>query len=222
MTRKAIPIAVLAITMLVACNDDAARPGTTPPVVTVIAGPSTAPTSSTTTSTTSTTVPAPSTTSVEDLKAQIAADYERAFYRRYELVAAPTLDNIEANVAEVMAKNSVLYVQIVKRIKDLVAAGDRVERNTPDLLKVTVEKVELVGDPPFTKAVATICQVDNLKQVTPAENSPTGSEVEVVGTGDLIASRIADPVMLTDHGWLPYSADRPATDFEGQDSCPAP
>jgi hypothetical protein len=121
-----------------------------------------------------------------------------------------------------MVKDSVPYGQVVKRIRDLVATGDRVVRNTPDLLKVTVEKVELVGEAPFSKAIVTICQVDNLKQITPAENSPTGSEVEVVGTGALIASRIADPVMLTDHGWLPYSADRPATDFEGQGSCPAP
>lgn len=121
-----------------------------------------------------------------------------------------------------MVKDSVLYGQVIKRIKDLVAAGDRVVPNNPDRSKVTVEKVELVGGPPFTKAIVTVCEVDDRKQVTPAENSPTGSEVEVVGTGALIASRIADPVMLTDHGWLAYSADRPATDFEGQDSCPAP
>ena len=76
-------------------------------------------------------------------------------------------------------------------------------------------------DAPYTDAVVTLCQVDNRKQVTAAENSPVSSQVDIEGTGILRAFRIADPVKLTDHGWLPYAGQLDGKLFEGQDSCPA-
>ena len=167
-------------------------------------------------------VPAPPTTSIEDLEAQIAADYERAFFLRYELLAAPSLDNLEANVAEIAVTGSPAFEPIVKGIRDLVAAGDRVVPNDPDILTVTIENVELVGDAPYSEAIVTACMVSNRKQVTPAENSPVSSQIDVVGSGDLAAIRIPDPVRLTDGRWLRYATRVTAQEYQGQDTCPAP
>ena len=50
-------------------------------------------------------------------------------------------------------------------------------------------------------ATLTVCQVDNLKQVTPASNSPVGEEILTSG-GELNANRFTSHVVLTAEGWL--------------------
>ena len=53
-----------------------------------------------TVTTTSTTVIIPTTTASTDaLEAEIAADYERTFYEQYEMLRAPSLDDLDARVA---------------------------------------------------------------------------------------------------------------------------
>jgi hypothetical protein len=214
--------------LLVACGSDDgnAKPttstGTTTPTsaATTIA-PTTPDTTSTPTSST-TTVPVTTTTTVEDLKAQIAADFEKAYFRNFELVLTPSLDNLDARVAEIAVPGSDAFTRVVAFVQDLVRLGDRVVPNDPDILKITVENVDLVGQPPYTEANVTSCKVTNRKRVTPAENSPSGIEIPVGDTGKLLAYRITEPVQLTATGWFRTSGDLTGIPFEGQESCATP
>jgi hypothetical protein len=220
-------MAVLALA-LVACGSDegitAPTTSTGTPRTSAVTSPSptTDATTSTTTSTSTSTVPVTSTTTVEDLKAQIAADFEKSFYRNYELVLAPSLDNLDAQVAEIAVPGSDAFTTLVAYIADLVRLGDRVIPNDPDILKVIVENVELVGEPPYTKANVTACKITNRKRVTPAENSPIGVEIPVGDSGKLFVQRATEPVQLAASGWLPTSGNLTGELFEGQETCPAP
>jgi hypothetical protein len=220
----ATAVAVAVISLLTACDDAS----TTAPTVTIAPASTTSSTgtpgtsTSTTTSTTTTTVAVTTTTTLDDLKAQIAADFEKAYFRNYELVLTPSLDNLDARVAEISVPGSDAFTRLVAYVKDLVRLGDRVVPNDPDILKVNVENVELVGEPPYTTASVTSCQVTNRKRVTPAENSPISVEIPVGDSGKLLAYRTTEPVQLTATGWLQTSGNAKAVQFEGQDSCPAP
>ncbi len=224
---RATAVAVAVISLLAACDDAS----TTAPTVTIAPASTTSSTgtpgtsaasTSTTTSTTTTTVPVTTTTTLDDLKTQIAADLEKSYFRNYELVLTPSLDNLDARVAEIFVPGSDAFNRLIAYVKDLVRLGDRVVPNDPDILKITVENVELVGQPPYTDANVTSCKVDNRKRVTPAENSPISVEIPVGDTGKLAAYRTTEPVQLTAIGWLPTSGNLKAVQFDGQDSCPAP
>ncbi len=157
-----------------ACSDDDDGQGGNTTGVTELPPTTTGTTSVATTSAPATTAPppttdppttsAPPTTSTppttepvdeEALKAQIADDYERAFYRRWQMLENPRLRNLEARAAEV----AVVRFARVRRVRvdgsrELVALGDAVVPNDPDLLAVTVESVELVGEPPYRRAIS--------------------------------------------------------------------
>jgi hypothetical protein len=232
---KARPLLVAAALTAAGCSDDDAagndstvvEPATTPTSAVNTTAPSSATTVTTETSPPTTDAPTtvtPTTTppvDVEALKAEIARDYERAFYRGWKMLEMPSLRNLEARVAAVRVPGSPSFDQLVARIEELVALGDRVVPNDRDLLSVTVERVELVGRPPFRRAIVTVCEVTNRRQVTPAENSPTGNEIEVAGTGVLDVARYDEPVRLTDNGWLRYVETRRGTLFDqGETTCP--
>jgi hypothetical protein len=156
---------------------------------------------------------------VEDaLKAQVAADYERAYLRRYEIFQHPTVDNLDALVAEVAVPGSEDATAFKSFVEGLVAVGDVI---SVDVANATVEQVKLVGAAPYTEAVVTVCQVEQSKQVTPAANSPTGSEILVGGSEIHRAFRTDEPVRLTDQGWRQYQNRLDGTRFQGADSCPA-
>jgi hypothetical protein len=227
-----VVLIVLAVAMA-ACSDDDSQA-----VDSTVVEPATTRTTAvatTTASTPATTEASPPTTDVpttvastttesideEALKAEIARDYERAFYRRAEMLAAPSLRNLESRVARVLVQDSPAFDTFVERIQELVALGDQVVPNDPNLYSATVEKVELVGNRPYRRAVVTVCEVDNRRQVTPPENSPTGEEVEVAGTGELLVTRIEEPVRLTANGWLRYRSNRKGIGFvQGETTCP--
>jgi hypothetical protein len=223
---------VLAVAMA-ACSDDDSQA-----VDSTVVEPATTRTTAvatTTASTPATTEASPPTTDVpttvastttepideEALKAEIARDYERAFHRSYEMVGAPKLRNLESRAARVLVANSPAFDAFVDRIEELVALGDRVVPNDPDLLSATVENVDLVGRPPYRRAIVTVCEVTNRRQVTPPENSPTGEEIEVAGTGTLEVIRFEEPVRRTDNGWLRYENPRDGIGFvQGETTCP--
>jgi hypothetical protein len=170
---------------------------------------------------TTTTSPTTAPVDEEALKAQIADDYERAFYQSYEMLGNPRLRNLEARAATVFAAGSPAFDRFVTIIEELVAVGDEWVPNDPDLLSVDVENVEFVGSPPYRRAVVTACEVTNRKRVTPAENSPTGEEILVAGTGQLLVTRFEQPVRRTPNGWLVYSTEPEATLFDnGEMTCP--
>ena len=58
------------------------------------------------------------------------------------------------------SQGSPAFDSFVARIEELVALGDRVVPNDPDLYSATVENVELVGRPPYRRAIVTVCEVD--------------------------------------------------------------
>jgi hypothetical protein len=217
------------------CSDDDAQGSSTTTAgsgspasttdTTLAATTSAPPTSSATTplTTDTPTTPEPTTepVDVEALKAEIARDYERAFYRSYQMVRRPSLQNLDERAARVVVQGSPAYDAFVRRVEELVALGDRVVPNDPDLLSVSVEGVKLLGRSPYRRAIVTACEVDNRTQVTPPENSPSGRLIEVSGTGLLQVIRYEEPVRLTEHGWLRYRNPREGVGFEqGETTCP--
>ncbi|MFV0306882.1 MAG: hypothetical protein ACK5OX_03955 [Desertimonas sp.] len=210
----------------------ATRPATTPPSDTAsppTESPAAASTSSTMASSITATIPAtsiPATSSTsqdqadEALRQQIAADYIENFAEVDAIVANPSLDGLDARLAEAFEPGSAAFVAVHDHVADLVATGDVVARNNPDLFSVTVESVELVGDRPFVDAVVVACEVDNRQRITPPENSPTGQPVLVAGTGMLLVGRYREPMRLTDGGWITYQSPRQARGYEGVQTCP--
>jgi hypothetical protein len=220
-------VAVISALFVTAC-DSAGGAAPTPTVTVALAtttGPastsigSAASTSTTTSTTAATTVPAPTSTTLDDLKTQIAADFQRSSLHEYDLLVNPSLDNLDAKVDDLAPAGSDFHATIVATIRDLVAKGDRVIANDPDILKVTVENVELVGEPPYTEATVTSCTVENRKRVTPAENSPTGTEIEVGDSGLITAYHTVEPVRLTEKGWLRYATNITGDVNKGHDAC---
>jgi hypothetical protein len=218
-----------------ACSDDDSQgtSATTPSTpatsagTTVEAATSTAPTTSAVPTSpaqpppTTDTPTTPEPVDVEALKAQIAQDYERAFYRSYAMVRRPSLSNLPERAARVVIRGSRAFKAFVRRVAELVELGDRVVPNDPDLLAVTVEGVTLIGKPPYRRAIVTACEVDNRKQVTSARNSSAGHQIEVAGSGTLQVIRYEEPVRLTNHGWLRYRDPREGVGFErGETTCP--
>ena len=199
---------------------------TSPPsteAVPTVPPPTPAPTSASTgapTTTTSTTIPVPPSTTIEDLKATIAADFERGSYRVFELLAAPSLDNLDAKLAEVAVPGSEYSAILTKRFQELIAAGDAVVPNDPDILTVKVESVDLVGEAPFTQAKVTYCAENNRRQVNLAAFSPTGEDIQVDGTGELDVTRFTETLQLVGTRWLQFEGKLDATSVEGN-KCPA-
>jgi hypothetical protein len=187
---------------------------------TTSAPPTSSPSTPSTTDTPTTPEPTTEPVDVEALKAEIARDYERAFYRGYRILETPRLRNLDGRAADVVAEGSPAYRNFVSRVQELVALGDAVVPNTPDLLSAEVEKVELLGTAPFRRAVVTVCEVTNRKQVTLPENSSTGQQIEVAGSGQLLVFRFEEPVRLTSNGWLRTRGDREGVQFTGgQTTC---
>ncbi len=125
---------------------------------------------------------------------------------RWEMLETPSLRNLEARVATVLRCGFAGVRQLRRRgSQELVALGDagRAERPGPAVRRRWRTSSWSV-EPPYRRAIVTVCEVTNRRQVTPPENSPTGEEIEVAGTGKLVVTRFEEPVRLTDNGWLRY------------------
>ncbi|MET0579813.1 MAG: hypothetical protein ABW122_14240 [Ilumatobacteraceae bacterium] len=234
MTRARILAVALLATLAAACDDGDADPSDETTVVSVstasavTTATAAVPTDPTTTATTSApttaapTTPPPPTTSPEDaLKAQIAADYVSSVDRYFELVNQPSLDNLAERAKLASADGSEYYAAVVALVEELVQLGDRIVPNDPDIRKVIVEDVELLGAAPYVDAIVAVCAVSNAKQVTPMENLPVGQEIITAGTGVLTAIRSREAVRLVAGSWLPTTATVFAEGiWEGEDTCP--
>ena len=152
---------------------------------------------------------------------EIAADYQEASDRYFELVNQPSLDNLAERAKLAGADGSEYYASVVAEVEELVRLGDRVVPNDPDIRRIDVEAVDLVGASPYSEALITVCLVTNARQVTPPENSPNGQETLTPGTGELVAIRHQEPLLLTPQGWLPTVANTEAIGiWEGSEACP--
>jgi hypothetical protein len=221
MTRLAAVITVSAATVLAACNGGGSAGPATDPPNTSRATPSTS-TSTISSSSTSTTIAEPTTTVFDEeaLKAEIAADYEENYFELRDLFLRPSLDDLDNRLADVSEPGSPSFSQRKARLEELVALGDALVPNEPDLYSVTVESVELVGDAPYTEALVTACRVSNSRQVTLPENSPASVEVVVAGTDELRVGRYTEPVRLTGRGWVSHTGRLDGERFDGVETCP--
>ena len=144
--------AVAALVTVAGCSgDDDEAGGSTEPAVESSVTEATEPPPETTSvpstqapTTTSTTAPPSTTISEEELKAQIAADYQRSWQLRRELTENPTLDNLDATLAQISAPG-LGGLQHAPRafVTDLVTLGERVVPGTPDEFRLDVEQVDL-------------------------------------------------------------------------------
>jgi hypothetical protein len=212
-----------------ACSDDddsadTVAPTPPPTAATATGAPTTAvettealtTTSEAPTATTTTTVP-PTTESVDDLKAQIAADYVAARERARAITAEPSLRRLRARAARA-ATGEALDI-LVQHVRGLVEREERVVPGEPPVQVAIVEKVE-IASLDATSATVTACIADNSRVVLPADESPIGSDV-FTGDGALVAERLVEPVTLTANGWLPSAARVDVVgSWEGSDSCP--
>lgn len=198
-----------AASMVVSSTTDATTPATTVPASTLPV-----PTSPVTTEL------APPTTSLDDLKAVIAADVEAAALANYDFLVDPSVEALPAHLAAVAVPGSPVEASLTRFVNELVSLGDGIIPGDPDILKVIVEQVELVGEPPYTMALVTICEVDNRPQATLSKNTSDGRIIYVEGTGDLQALRGVQDVRLTPAGWRLYdSLPDGGFLFPGEDKC---
>lgn len=222
--RTSLAFVVAAVLLAAGCSDDDNAAADTSAVVdTVTEAPTTSPPSTVppTTLPPSTTV-APSTTISDDqLKAVIAADYEAVVQAAFAGLLDPSLDALPALLTATVVPGSPAEQSFSANVQHLVELGDAIVPGDPDIMKVTVENVELVGDRPYTMALVTTCEAENRRQVTLAKNSGIGSDVETPGSGDLQATRFVHDVRLTPNGWRLYETQE-GTGFvyPGTDTCP--
>ncbi len=140
-------------------------PTTTQPRVTTTVAQATTTTGPTEPTEPPTTETAPPTTTEADLEAQIAADYVRSWELRNELTSNPTLENLDARVAEIAAPGTPEFDSLKAFVEELVALG---ERTAPD------EPGPLLGDGrgrgrrrrcPARDGRRDVCYVDNRLRV---------------------------------------------------------
>lgn len=224
-------VACMAATLIAACNGDdeptatlatTAPSTTTTPELTTVATSALDTTGSTGPSTSD--VSAPPTTPAQDeeaLKAQIAADYERSFREILVMQENPSLDDLQARVDLVAAPGSEVHARLVQRISDLVDRGERVMPSDPDLTRVVVEQVELVGEPPYVRALVTNCETSNRRSVSSIDTTTATADVMSSDTGELISFRTVQPVVLTPNGWLRSDLISTGGVYRGESSCPS-
>ncbi|MET0459542.1 MAG: hypothetical protein ABW195_09850 [Ilumatobacteraceae bacterium] len=223
----------IALGTATACDsgDDDADPATTQPVATSpptgppgpTAEPSTTSTTTTTTTLPPTTLP-PTTTSPEQVKAEVAAAFVALDSESFALLAAPSLDGLDAKAAAIAIPGSPYFQVVVDRVTELVTNEQFAAPNQPDLRSVTVERVELEGAAPYTNALVTVCQVTNAVTMKGPNNSlMPGTTFPVVGTGDVAAYRFTQNLRLTPEGWRHEQIADPSDPYwPGLSACPAP
>lgn len=191
-------------------------------VPTTTVPPTTSTTPPTSASTTPPTTPAPTappTTSLDDLKAQIAEDYESGARLLTAWLASPTTENLAERLAAIATPGSEFEQLVRQRVEDLVFVGDVVIPNDPPVNVVIVESVTVDSGTPTTGATLVVCEADNFKTVTPPERSPVGEEILSSG-GELTAARFEVRMTLTSGVWLRDDfPDQYLGYYEGVDRC---
>jgi hypothetical protein len=216
----------VAITAAACSDDDAAdpttvvtestvRPETREPATTT----STTEATTTSSSTTTTTSPPPTTQSVDQLKAEIEAAYRDLDAKGYALLQNPTLDGLDAKVAEVAVPGGAYAQALNDRVSKLVQNGQYVVPDDPSLDAVTIESIEITGQ---GSATVTACLVTNALTVKRADQSPIPGRSIPIANPEVYASRVHETLLRTEAGWR---HDGFATDedpvWQGVDACPA-
>ena len=191
-----VVVAMLAVGFAACGDDDDSAPTTILPPVTTDATTvaSTAPPTTESTTTTTTTLPPTTTVDVEAIKAQVAADYLKTAQAVEDLLRNPTLDNLDARLAEIAVPGSPSFTGIQATVQDDVSKGQHVAPGSPDYSDSSVESVEIVGDPAEGRAVVTVCLVTNSILVD-------SNGQKVGGTSAVTAAKFTQPMQRTTDGW---------------------
>jgi hypothetical protein len=189
-----VAVAVLAVGAAACSDDDAAPPTTTASPVTTAATTTAPPVTTAATTAATTTLPPTTTVDVEAIKAQVAADYLKTAQAVEDLLRNPTLDDLDARLAEIAVPGSFMDTGIRQTIEAYVANGQHVVPGSPDYSDSTVESVELVGSPADGRATVRVCVVTNSKLVD-------SSGLVVGGISSLTAAELEQPMQLTADGW---------------------
>jgi len=201
--------------------DSSTTPGTDEPPPTTAVPTTDGPTTVESTPVNPTTVPLPTSLNPgpdERLRATIARDFLRAERRGWDIASNPTRPRLEARVAQVVAKNSPAYHDLLASYLDLIESDERVRLGVPPTLKIIVEDVRFVGRRPYARALVTFCDVSNSYVVRERAN---GESELVRGSRELDAVRYRIPVRVTGDGWRRYTAEDTYVDrWEGAQLCP--
>ncbi len=196
-------------------------PGTDDPTPTTAVPTTDGPTTGESTPVNPTTVPLPTSPNPdadERLRATIARDFLRAERRGWAIASNPTRPRLEARVAQVVAKNSPAYHDLLASYLDLIESNERVRLGVPPTLRIIVEDVRFVGKRPYARALVTFCDVSNSYVVRERAN---GESELVRGSRELDAVRYRIPVRVTADGWRRYTAEDTYLDrWEGAQLCP--
>jgi hypothetical protein len=148
------------------------------------------------------TTPAPTTQSADQLTAEVTAAFLALEDKNLALLMNPKVSDLQAAIAEIAVSGSPYALQIESRVNELIANGQSVRLNTPNLRSIKVERVVVVDPPQNTHVNVTSCQVGNAIVVKNPDVSPIpGRSIPVGGTGGLFASRFTVDLVRTPAGW---------------------
>jgi len=219
--------AFVAVALAVAAcsDDDTADPtavATTESTAPAETSEATTSTTEVTTTSSSTATAPPPTTSVGQFDAEVTAAFLALEDKALALLMNPTGSDLDAAVADIAVPGSPYAEETSERIQELIANGQLVRLNDPNLRSVTVEEIEILDPPNNTHVNITYCLVGNELLMKSAASSPIpGSSIPVGGTGELAATRFTLDLVLTPAGWRHSGSPSDAsTTYEGADACP--
>jgi hypothetical protein len=217
---------VAAALVIAACSDDDDADPTTTPVTestarpTTVAATTTSPAASTTTSpSTTTTTMTPTTQSADQQKAEIEAAYRELDAKGFAMLQNPTLEGLDAKVAEIAVPGGAYAQALTDRVKNLVESGQYVVPDDPSLDSVSVESIEFTGE---GAATVTACLVTNALTVKRADQSPIPGRSMPIANPEVYASRVHETLVVTETGWRHdgfVNEEDPV--WQGVDACPA-
>jgi hypothetical protein len=135
-------------------DDDAQPPTRPPPDTSVVVTTSTVPVTTATTSTSTTAAPT-TTESVDQLKAEVEAAFQDLNAKVAALLRIPSLDGLDAKVAEIAVPCSPYADALTGRVTRLVNNNELVAPNFQSIETLTIEPVQIT-DP--NRANVTACQ----------------------------------------------------------------
>jgi hypothetical protein len=218
-SRMGVVALALAVLGTACSGDDDAQPSTTPPT-SVAASTSTGPATTVAPTAPPSTTAAPTTTqSVDQLRTEVEAAFQDLNAKVAALLRDPSLDGVDARVAEIAVPGSPYADALIGRVTRLVNNNELVRPNFQSIEKLTIESVD-IADP--NRANVTACQVTNAMTFKRAEASPTpGRSIPIDNSGALFAARFTQSLVRTPAGWRHEGVADPSDPvWEGLDACP--
>ena len=217
-------LVAVALTAAACSDDDSADPTTvatessSAPETTVADTTTTTSEATTTSSSTTSSTAPPTTASVDQQKAEIEAAYRDLDAKGYAMLQNPTMDGLDAKVAEIALPGSPYAEALAARVTQLVQDGQYLVPDDPSIERLTVEAIDVTA-PGAATVVA--CQVSNALTVKRADQSPIPGRSIPIANSQIYASRLTETLVQTPNGWRHDGVSGlQAPVWEGADSCP--